>query len=141
MKHEALVSLSRIVPLVRVRELARVLRLMRAAGLLAPSRVGGPRGLESHAGTIIPESPNRLWGTDLTTALTTEQGQVAVFIAIDRATAELVDVRAAKRATRYEALEPPHQEVRRFAGTVAENVAVGLTVRHVHVLTAEAGAA
>lgn len=33
----------------------RVLRLMREHGLLAPSRVGAPRGPRSHDGTIIPE--------------------------------------------------------------------------------------
>ncbi len=38
---------------------ARVLRLMRAAGLLAPSRVGGPRGPRAHDGTIIPSAPER----------------------------------------------------------------------------------
>jgi len=31
----------------------RVLRLMREHGLLAPSRVGVPRGLRTHGGTII----------------------------------------------------------------------------------------
>jgi hypothetical protein len=32
----------------------RVLRLMREHGLLAPSRVGSPRGPRNHDGTIIP---------------------------------------------------------------------------------------
>jgi transposase InsO family protein len=111
---------------------ARTLRLMREAGLLAPSRVGGPRGPQSHDGTIIPGSPDTMWGTDLTTTMTTGDGQVAVFIAIDHATAELVGVHAAKRATRYEALEPLRQGVRRCFGTIAEDVAAGLTVRHDH---------
>jgi transposase InsO family protein len=39
---------------------------------------------------------------------------------------------AAKRATRYEALEPVRQGVRRCFGRIAENVAAGLTVRHDH---------
>src|SRR3954470_15246551 len=34
----------------------RVLRLMRANNLLAPSRVGAPRGPRNHDGTIIPEA-------------------------------------------------------------------------------------
>jgi putative transposase len=34
----------------------RVLRLMRDNDLLAPSRVGSPRGPRSHDGTIIPET-------------------------------------------------------------------------------------
>jgi transposase InsO family protein len=110
----------------------RVLRLMRAAGLLAPNRVGGARGPRTHDGTIIPTTPNTLWGTDLTSTVTTDDGQVAVFVAIDHATAELVGVHAAKRATRYEALEPLRQGIRRCFGTIAENVAHGLTLRHDH---------
>lgn len=111
---------------------ARVLRLMREAGLLAPSRSGGARGPRNHDGTIIPASPDTLWGTDLTTTVTIEDGQVAVFVAIDHATAELVGIHAAKRATRWEALEPLRQGVRRCFGRIAENVATGLTVRHDH---------
>lgn len=111
---------------------ARVLRLMRAAGLLAPSRVGGARGPRAHDGTIIPAAPNTLWGTDLTTTVTLEDGQVAVFIAIDHATADLVGVHAAKRATRYEALEPVRQGIRRCFGVIEADVARGLAVRHDH---------
>jgi putative transposase len=111
---------------------ARVLRLMRDAGLLAPSRSGGPRGPRNHDGTIIPEAPDCMWGTDLTTTMTLEDGQAAVFVAIDHFTAELVGIHAAKRATRYEALEPLRQGVRRHFGPLAENVASGLALRHDH---------
>ena len=48
----------------------RVLRLMRDNDLLAPSRVGSPRGPRSHDGTIIPETVDTIWGTDLTTTIT-----------------------------------------------------------------------
>ena len=54
----------------------RVLRLMREHDLLAPSRVGVPRGPRTHDGTIIPATVDTMWGTDLTTTLTGE-GQVA----------------------------------------------------------------
>ena len=111
---------------------AQVLRLMREADLLAPSRSGGSRRPRSHDGTIIPASPDTLWGTDLTTTVTSEDGQIAVFVAIDHATAELVGIHAAKRATRYEALEPLRRGVRRCFGRIAEGVAAGLTVRHDH---------
>jgi putative transposase len=111
---------------------ARVLRLMREAGLLAPGRSGGPRGPRNHDGTIIPEAPNRMWGTDLTTTMTLEEGQAAVFVAIDHASAELVGIHAAKRATRYEALEPLRQGVRRHFGPIADDVASGLVLRHDH---------
>src|SRR5947199_268596 len=58
----------------------RVLRLMRANNLLAPTRVGAPRGPRTHDGTIIPEAVDTMWGTDRTTTLTGE-GQVAVCVA------------------------------------------------------------
>ena len=39
----------------------RVLRLMREHDLLAPSRVGSPRGPRNHDGTIIPETLDSMW--------------------------------------------------------------------------------
>ena len=53
----------------------RVLRLMRAAGLLAPTRVGRRRGPRNHDGTITTDRPDELWGTDATACLTTREGQ------------------------------------------------------------------
>jgi len=69
----------------------RVLRLMGENNLLAPSRVGAPRGPRAHDGTIIPERVDTMWGTDLTTTLTGE-GQVAVFVAVDHCSAECVGI-------------------------------------------------
>ena len=62
--------------------LRRVLRLMRENDLLAPSRVGQPRGPRNHDGTIISEAVNTMWGTDMTTSWTVK-GQIAVLIAVD----------------------------------------------------------
>ena len=76
--------------------LRRVLRLMRENGLLAPSRVGTPRGPRNHDGTIIPETVDTMWGTDLTTTIISE-GQVAVFVAVDHCSAECVGIHAAHR--------------------------------------------
>lgn len=109
----------------------RVLRLMREHDLLAPARVGAPRGPRNHDGTIIPDRVDRMWGTDLTTTFTGE-GQVAVFVAIDHCSAECVGIHAARRATRFEALEPIRQGVRRYFGAFAEGIARGLSVRHDH---------
>lgn len=109
----------------------RVLRLMRNHDLLAPSRVGTPRGPRNHDGTIIPETVDTMWGTDLTTTWTAE-GQVAVFIAIDHYSAECVGIHAARRATRFEALEPIRQGVRQRFGGFDAQVASGLSVRHDH---------
>jgi putative transposase len=109
----------------------RVLRLMREHGLLAPSRTGSPRGPRAHDGTIIPDTVDTMWGTDLTTAWTGE-GQAAVFVAVDHRSAECVGLHAALRADRFEALEPIRQGVRRHFGGFARGIAQGLAVRHDH---------
>jgi len=111
--------------------LRRVLRLMREHDLLAPGRGGSSRGPRNHDGTIIPETMDTMWGTDLTTTFTGE-GQAAVFIAVDHFTAECVGIHASARATRFEALEPIRQGVRRHFGGFAKGVARGLAVRHDH---------
>jgi transposase InsO family protein len=109
----------------------RVLRLMREHGLLAPSRAGAPRGPRAHDGTIIPGAVDVMWGTDLTTTWTGE-GQATVFVAIDHCSAECVGIHAARCATRFEALEPIRQGVRRCFGAFAKDLARGLAVRHDH---------
>jgi putative transposase len=109
----------------------RVLRLMGEHGLLAPSRVGSPRGPRTHDGTIIPDAVDTMWGTDLTTTWTGE-GQAAVFVAVDHCSAECVGIHAARRATRFEALEPLRQGVGQHFGAFAKDVARGLIIRHDH---------
>ena len=109
----------------------RTLRLMREHDLLAPSRTGPPRGPRSHDGTIIPATIDTMWGTDLTTTVTGE-GQAAVFVTVDHCSAECVGIHAAGRATRFEALEPLRQGVRRHFGGFAQGIARGLSVRHDH---------
>lgn len=108
----------------------RVLRLMRERGMLAPQRAGSARGPRAHDGVIVTEAPDLMWGTDLTMTLTVCEGQAAVFVAVDHCTCELVGVHAAGRATRWEALEPIKQGVREFFGSVRQNVAHGLQLRH-----------
>jgi putative transposase len=111
--------------------LRRVLRLMRENDLLAPGRVGSPRGPRGHDGTIIPETIDTMWGTDLTMTFTGE-GPASVFVAVDHCSAECVGIHAHARATRFEALEPIRQGVRRYFGGFAKDVARGLAVRHDH---------
>jgi putative transposase len=109
----------------------RVLRLMRQNNLLAPTRVGSPRGPRNHDGTIIPDTVDAMWGTDLTTTITGE-GQAAVFVAVDHGSAECVGIHAHAQATRFQALEPIRQGVRRHFGGFAKAIARGLAVRHDH---------
>jgi hypothetical protein len=87
--------------------------LMRQAGLLAPSRAQRVLGPQVHDGTIITDRPNQMWGTDATSTVTLEEGPVTVFVAIDHCTLEGVGIHAATTATRFEALEPIRQGVRR----------------------------
>ncbi len=111
---------------------ARVLRLMRQAGLLAPCRAQRVLGPQAHEGTITTDRPNQLWGTDATSTVTLEDGPVTVFVAVDHCTLEGIDLHAASRATRVEALEPLRQGVRRQFGAVTAGIATGLQVRHDH---------
>ncbi len=111
--------------------LRRVLRLMRQHNLLAPTRVGSPRGPRNHDGTIIPDTLDAMWGTDLTTT-TTGEGQAAVFVAVDHCSAECVGIHAHAQATRFQALEPIRHGVRQRFGGFAKALARGLAVRHDH---------
>ena len=104
----------------------RVLRLMRAAGLLAPTRVGCRPGSRNHDGTITTDRPDELWGTDATACLTTREGNATVFIAVDHCTQGCVGIHAARPGTRFEALEPLRHGLR------AHRVAAGLSLRHDH---------
>jgi putative transposase len=109
----------------------RVLRLLRAAGLLAPTRVGQPHGPKAHDGTIIPDRPDAMWGTDATAGWTAE-GSATIFIAVDHYTAECVGIHAARRGTRFEALEPLRQGIHAHFGVYRQDVAAGLALRHDH---------
>ncbi len=108
---------------------ARVLRLMREAQLLGPSRTL-PRPENPHTGTIVTEQPNQMWAADHTATVTVEEGPVTVFVAVDHCTTECVGIHAAKRATRFEALEPVRQAVRDYCGGFREKAAAGIQLRH-----------
>jgi putative transposase len=109
----------------------RVLRLTREHGLQAPGRVGRPHGPKAHDGTIRTERVDEMWGTDLTSTMTGE-GQASIFVTVDHASTECVGIHAARRATRFEALEPLRQGVRACFGAFGEGIAGGLQLRHDH---------
>jgi putative transposase len=110
----------------------RVLRLMRENQLLAPHRRGSSPGPRVHDGTITTNRVNDMWGTDMTTTFTAEDGQAAIFFAVDHCSLECVGIHAAKRGTRFEALEPLRQGVREYFGGFAPQTAQGLALRHDH---------
>lgn len=109
----------------------RVRRLMGAHGLLAPHRVGRLR-TRAHDGTIVTETVNVMWGTDMTETITVAEGVARVFIAVDHANSEVVGIHASKSGNRFEALEPVRQGVLRHFGGIGPGVAAGLTLRHDH---------
>jgi putative transposase len=69
---------------------------------------------------------------DMTTTVTTEEGQVCVFIAVDHCTSECIGIHASKSGNRFEALEPLRQGVREHFGGVEREIAMGLAIRHDH---------
>ena len=109
----------------------RVLRLMREHDLLAPGRVGRPHGPKAHDGTIRTERVDEMWGTDLTSTMTGE-GQASIVVTVDHCSTACLGIHAARRATRFEALEPLRQGVRACFGAFAEGIAGGLKLRHDH---------
>lgn len=107
----------------------RVLRLMRQAGLLAPQRARGGREPRPHDGTIIPEAPNLLWGTDATMAHTRRDGWVWAFARVDHFSAEAW-ASVARRGDRLAACEPIYAAVRDRFGELGPDVARGIACRH-----------
>ena len=111
---------------------ARVLRLMRAAKLLAPTRLGHAHGPKAHDGTITTEVPDQMWGMDATSCLTRRDGVATVFVVVDHCAAECIGLHAARPGTRFEAVEPLRQGVRALFGDYEADIATGLRARHDH---------
>lgn len=109
----------------------RVLRLMRENDLLAPTRLGNARGPKAHDGTIVTEMPDKMWGTDATSALTGE-GNAGIFFVTDHCTTECLGIYAAVGGNRFDALEAVRQAVRATRGGFEEGIAEGTSLRHDH---------
>jgi predicted acyl esterase len=102
-----------------------------AHDLLAPGRVGRPHGPKAHDCTIRTERVDDMWGTDLTSTMTGES-QTSIFVTVDYASTECIGIPAARRATRFEALEPLRQGVRTAFGGFAGGIADSLKLRDDH---------
>ena len=68
----------------------------------------------------------------MTTTVTLEAGQAAVFIVYDHCSGKCVGIHASWGRNRWEALEPIRQGVKDYFGTARENIAEGLSLRHDH---------
>jgi len=110
----------------------RTRRLMREHGLQSPCRPLVPSEEKPHDGVITTETPNEMWGTDMTTTPTILDGQAAIFIAIDHCTGQIVGIHASRRQDRFEALEPIRQGVAMHFGEFEAEAACGLKLRHDH---------
>ena len=122
----------------------RVRRLMREHDLQAPPRAGHAHGPKAHDGTITTETPDVMWGTDMTATtsrlsdcataatVTVAEGAAVVFVAVDHCATACIGLHAAKRGNRFEALEPIRQGIRERFGGIGEGVARGLRLRHDH---------
>ena len=106
-----------------------MLRLIRQHGLLAPRRLGPPNGDPAHAGTIVTDRPDVMWGTDATRFYTEREGWCWFFGAIDHYTDELLGWHVAKLGDRWAVLEPIRQGVRHAFGGFAKDLARGLRLR------------
>ena len=74
-----------------------------------------------------------MWGTDMTTTVTTGEGTAHVFVAIDIRCRRCTSAYAPPgRGDRFEALEPLRQGVREHFGRFEAKAAGGLTIRHDH---------
>ena len=109
----------------------RVLRVMRTHGLLSPHR-GRPGTTKVHDGTIVTPAPNVMWGTDGVRVFTVNEGWVWVFAAVEHWNAECVGWHVCKVGSRFAALEPIAQGIRRLYGSLDVAVARGLALRMDH---------
>jgi putative transposase len=109
----------------------RVLRIMREHGILAQDRPTGVRGPDTHDRTITTAKPDEMWAIDATGCLT-DEGNAAVFAAVDHCTGECLGVRAARRGTRFEAIECLREAIHFTKGRYADKIAKDTKLRHDH---------
>jgi putative transposase len=107
----------------------RVLRLMREAGLLAPTPQVRKRAARLHDGTITVSVPDTLWATDATEGWTEQDGRCAVFVIVDHASGE-VWFDAAARMDRWAAADLLREVTTERFGSVEAAVAAGLALRY-----------
>ena len=120
----------RILDRIRVAR-TRVLRVMRAHRLLSPHR-GRQGAAQAHDGTVITQAPNVMWGTDGVRVFTLDDGWVWIFAAVEHWNAECVGWHVCKVGSRFAALDPIAQGLRRFYGSLDADVARGLALRMDH---------
>ncbi len=107
----------------------RLLRIMRQEGLLSEFRSPW-RPQKAHAGRITTDSPDEIWGTDMTSTELQCGRKANVFAVIDHCTQECLGISVSEDATRFSAIEPLRIAVERVYGACCENSGAGTLLRH-----------
>jgi len=110
----------------------RVNRMMRQAGLLSPQRIEQEKAEKNHDGTIIPDTINRLWGTDATMFGTADGSLYWLFAVIDHYSDEVLGVHVTEVGSgdRWAALEPIKQALHTIRGATGKGIGDGIAIRH-----------
>ena len=85
-----------------------------------------------HAGTIVTQAPNVMWGTDGVRVFTLDDGWGWIFTAVEHWNAECGGWHVCKVGSRFAALEPIAQGLRRIYGALDADSARGLALRMDH---------
>jgi len=107
----------------------RVNRVMRDNHLLSPNRIEKKVDKHEHDGTIITDTPNRMWATDGKKFWIDGLGWHWFFGVIDHFNDEIHSWHIAKKGNRFAALEPVRGAVRKLFGTVDKDVCKGMTLQ------------
>jgi putative transposase len=108
---------------------------MREHDLLAPTRAGVPRGPVDHDGTIVTERPDQMWAGAQSIGATgclSAEGNATVFVVMDHRTGECLGARAARRGTRFEAIDCLRQAIWATKGHYEVGIAARTSLRHDH---------
>ena len=103
---------------------------MREHDLQAPPRAGHAHGPKAHDGAITTETPDVMWGTDMTATVTVAEGAAVVFVASITARPRASGSMPPSAGT---ASRPWSRSARASGnGGIGEGVARGLRLRHDH---------
>ena len=105
----------------------RVLKVMRENELLSPYRHKKAVKMKSeHTGTIITQSPDKMWATDGKKFFTVTDGWCWLFPVIDHFNDEILAYNMAKIGNRFAAMEPVRAAVQKRFGLIKRDVCKGM---------------
>lgn len=107
----------------------RVNRVMRENHLLSPCRIEKKVNKHEHEGTIITDTPNRMWATDGKKFWIDGEGWHWFFGVIDHFNDEIYSWHIAKKGNRFAAMEPVRSAVRKLFDSVDKDVCKGMTLQ------------